>query len=134
MGGYANFGQVALFQGIDFVGQSSDVREFKRSRLCDPTPLVFRESAYKGRQVGFMVLTIEPGHVPSLKRSHHREFKKATSRVSLETHTLNNLSVSGTRLIFQEKIIFEQREAGRDSYESLTQMDKDCNLKNGIGI
>jgi hypothetical protein len=99
MGGYTYSYHAMLLQGIDLVGQSSDVREFNRSRLFAPCPLVFRESAYEGREAGFMVLTIELGLVPSLKRSLHWEFKNATSRVSLETHTPDNLLVSGTRLI-----------------------------------
>jgi hypothetical protein len=104
-----------LVQGIDLIYQSSDVREFNRSRLFTPSPLVFRESAYKGREVGFMVLTIEPGPMPSSKRSLHWVFKKIASRVSLEIHTLDSLLVSGTRLIFQEKIMFEQRKVWRDA-------------------
>jgi hypothetical protein len=103
MGGYTDSYQVTLHQGIDLVGQSSDVREFNRSWLFDPGPLVFRESAYEGRDVGFMVLTIEPAPVPSSKKSLHWEFEKDASRASLETHTPDNLSVSGTRLIFWEK-------------------------------
>jgi hypothetical protein len=103
-----------LLQGIDRVGQSSDVREFNRGRLFTPSPLVFGESAYEGREARFMVLTTKPSHVPSPKRSLNWEFKKATSRASLETHTPDNFSVTGTRLIFQ-KVMFEQWEIRRDS-------------------
>jgi hypothetical protein len=91
------------------------VREFNKSRLFAPSPLVFRELPYEGREAGFMVLIIESSPMPSSKRSLYWEFKKAASRVSLETHTLDNILVSGTRLIFQEKIIFEQRKVRRDS-------------------
>jgi hypothetical protein len=115
MGSYAESCQATLFQGIDLVGQSSNVREFNRSRLFETSTLVFRESSYEGREAGFMVLTIELGLVPSSKGSLHWEFKKAPSRVSLEIHTIDNLSVSGTRLIFQEEVTFEQREVRRDS-------------------
>jgi hypothetical protein len=89
------------------------VREFNRSRLFTPSPLVFRELVYEGREAGFLVLTIEPGPMISLKRSFHREFKKAASRVSLETHIPDNLLVSGTRLIFQEEVIFNRGKLGR---------------------
>jgi hypothetical protein len=52
--------------------------EFKRSRLFTPGPLKFRESDYKRRE----------------------------ARVDLETHAPDNLAVSDTRLIFQEKSSF----------------------------
>jgi hypothetical protein len=99
-GGYIDSYQATLLQGIDLVGQSNDVREFNRCRLFTPSPMVFRESAYEGREAVFMVHTIEPGLVPSSKRSLHWEFKKAASRVSLETHIPDNFLVSGTWLIF----------------------------------
>jgi hypothetical protein len=61
-----------------------------------------------------VVLTIEVP-MPSPKRSFHGKLKKADTKTGLKTHTPNNLSVSGTRLIFQEKIILDQREVRRDS-------------------
>jgi hypothetical protein len=42
MGGYADSCQAVLFQGINFVGQSSDVREFDWSGLFTPSQLEFR--------------------------------------------------------------------------------------------
>jgi hypothetical protein len=36
----------------------------------------------------------------------------------------NNLLVSGTHLIFQEKVVFEQREIRRNPYEGFTKIDK----------
>jgi hypothetical protein len=134
IGGYTDTCETMLLQGIDLVGQNSDMREFDRSRLFDPSPLVFKETAYKGGEFGFKVLAVELGLVPPLKRGLHWEVEEAALRASLKTHTPDNLSVSGTRLVFQEEIILEQREVRRDSMESLTYMNKDCNLKDGIGI
>jgi hypothetical protein len=42
--------------------------------------------------------------------------------------------VSGTWLIFQEKIILKQEKIRRDSKKSFTKMDEDGDLKNRIGI
>jgi hypothetical protein len=50
-----------------------------------------------------MVLVVEPRHEPSPKGSLHWEVKEAGVRVGLETHTSDNLAVSGARLVFQEK-------------------------------
>jgi hypothetical protein len=58
----------------------------------------------------FIVLAIKPGVMPSLERSHHRKVEEASTRAGLKTYTPNNLSVSGTRLVFQEKIVLEQGE------------------------
>jgi hypothetical protein len=100
MGGYTNSGQTTLFQGVNFVSHGSDMREFERCGFFSPSPLKFRESAYKGREAWFMVLIVEPHFVPSLKRGFHGKFKKADTRAGLKTHTPNNLLVSGTCLIF----------------------------------
>jgi hypothetical protein len=63
----------------------------------------------------FMVLTIKPGPMSSLERSLHRKVEEASTRAGLKTYTSNNLSVSGTRLIFQQKIVLEQGEIGGNS-------------------
>jgi hypothetical protein len=81
--------------------------EFKRSRFFTPRPLKVRESAYKRREVGFVVLAVEPRVVPSPKGSLHQKVKKAGARVGLEAHAPDNLAVSSTRLVFQEKVILE---------------------------
>jgi hypothetical protein len=52
-----------------------------------------------------VVFTVEPRPVPSLKGTLHYEVKEASARAGLETHTSDNLAVSGARLIFQEKVI-----------------------------
>jgi hypothetical protein len=71
LGGHTDSSQATLLQEINFVGQSRDMGEFKGGRFFTPRPLKFREPAYKRREVGFMVLTVEPLDVPSLKGSHH---------------------------------------------------------------
>jgi hypothetical protein len=112
MGGYANPSQSALFQEIDFVGQGCDGGRFKRSMFFTPSPLEFMELAHKGRKARFIILAVEPCLVPSLKRNLHRKIKEASTRADLKTHTPNDLTVSGTRLIFQEKVILEQGKLG----------------------
>jgi hypothetical protein len=87
--------------------QSRDIGEFKRSRFFTPQPLKFRESAHKRREVGFMVLAVEPHHVPSPKGSLHWKVKKDGMRVGLEAQATNNLAVSGAQLVFQEKAFLE---------------------------
>jgi hypothetical protein len=96
--------------------------------------LKFRESAYERREAGFMVLAVEPCHVPSLKGSFHRKVKEASVRVGLETHSSDNLAVSDAQLVFQEKVILEQRKIRRNTKKCLTKMDEDGNLENGIRV
>jgi hypothetical protein len=45
------------------------------------------------------------------ERRFYGEVKKAAERSSLESHAPDDLSVVGARLIFQEKIVLEQRKA-----------------------
>jgi hypothetical protein len=104
---------------------------FKRSRFFTPCPLKFWEPAYERREAGFVVLTLEPRFVPSSKGSLHWKFKEAGTRAGLETHTIDNLAISGTRLVFQE-VIFEQRKIRRNTKKCLTKMEKDYDLENGI--
>jgi hypothetical protein len=96
-----------LFQDVDFVGQGSDLREFERSGLFTPCSSELEESANKRREAGLMVFTVKPCPAPSLKRGLNREFKEANVGSGLKTHTPNNIAVSDTRLIFQEKIVPE---------------------------
>jgi hypothetical protein len=107
MGSHTYSSWAALFQEINLVGQGRDMEEFKKSRFFTPRPLKFKESAYKRREAGFVILVVEPRPVPSPKRSLHRKVKQADARAGLKTHTPNNLAFSGTRLVFQEKVILE---------------------------
>jgi hypothetical protein len=90
--------------------------------------------AYERREVGFVVLIVEPCPMPSPEGSHHRKLMEAGARAGLETHAPDNLAVSGARLIFQEKVVIEQREIRRNAKKWFTEMDVDGNLKNGIRI
>jgi hypothetical protein len=123
-----------LFQEINLIGQARDMGEFKRSRLFTPSPLKFRESPYERREARFVVLTVEPRPMPSLKGSLHREVKEAGVRAGLETHTSDNLAVSDARLIFQEEVTLKKRKIMRNAKKCLTKMDEDGDLENGIRV
>jgi hypothetical protein len=56
------------------------MREFKRCGFFAPCPLKFWESAYKGWEAWFMVLTVELHPMPSPKRGFHGKLKKADAR------------------------------------------------------
>jgi hypothetical protein len=133
MSNYAVSCQALLFQVVDFVGQSCNMGEFEWGRLFTPSPLEPRESANKGREAWFMVLTIEPCPVPSPERSLHGKIEKADARACLKTHTSNDLLISNARLIFEKKNL-EQGKVRENSKKSFTEMDKYDNLKNGIRI
>jgi hypothetical protein len=62
--------------------------------------LELKELADKGREARFMVLAIKPGHMPSWERSLQRKVEEVITRVGLKTYNPNNLSVSGTQLVF----------------------------------
>jgi hypothetical protein len=71
--------------------------------LFTSSSLELGESTYKGREARFMVLAIEPGPMPFPERSLQRRVEETSMSVGLKTYTPNNLLVSGTRLVFQEK-------------------------------
>jgi hypothetical protein len=134
MGGHADSYQALLFQVVDFVGQNCYLREFEWGGLFTPSSLELGEMAYKRREARFMVLTIKPGHMPSSERSLQRKVEEANTRAGLKTYTPNNLSVSDTWLVFQEKIILEQGKIRGNSNECFTEIDEDGDFKNRIGI
>jgi hypothetical protein len=68
MGVHVDSRQAFLLQEIDLVSQGSDLGELEWSRFFAPSSLELGESAYKWREAGLMVLTMEPCPVPSLKR------------------------------------------------------------------
>jgi hypothetical protein len=76
------------------------MRKFERSGLFAASLMELGEPANKWGEVGFMVFTIEPCPVPSLKQCFCRKVKEDGARAGLKTHTSNNLSISSTRLIF----------------------------------
>jgi hypothetical protein len=103
VGGHAHASQAFLFQEVDLVYQGSHLGGFKRSRLFIPSPLEFRESDNKWREAGLMVLTVEPGSMPSSKRIFQRKIKEAGARAGLEAYAPDNLPIGGAWLVFQEK-------------------------------
>jgi hypothetical protein len=134
MGGHADSSQATFFQEINLIGQGHDMGEFKRSRFFTARPLKFRDFVYKKREAGFVVLAVQPRPMPSPKGSLHWKVKEAGTRVGLETHALDKLAACGTRLVFQEKVILEQRKIKRNAKKCFVEMDEDGNLKNGVGI
>jgi hypothetical protein len=50
-----------------------------------------------------VVLAVEPRPVPSSKGNFHQKVEEVGARAGLEIHGPNNLVVSDTRLVFQEK-------------------------------
>jgi hypothetical protein len=133
MGGHADSYHALLFQVVHFVGESCHLGEFEWGGLVTPSSLELGEPAYKGREAGFMVLAIK-GPMPSTERSLHRKVEEASMRAGLKTYAPDKLTVSGTRLVFQEKIVLEQGKTGGNSQKSFIEMDEDSDLKNGIGI
>jgi hypothetical protein len=82
-----------------------------------------------------MVLAIEPSPVPFPKGGLHRKVNKAGVRAGLETPPPpNNLAVRGAQVVFQEKVVFEQRDIGQNAKKCFTEMDKDGDLKNIIRV
>jgi hypothetical protein len=61
--------------------------------------LEFRESTDKGREVGFVVLTIEPCTVPSLERRFQRKIEETGTRASLEAYASYVFPVGGAPLV-----------------------------------
>jgi hypothetical protein len=107
VGGHTDSRKATLFQEINLVGQGRDMGEFTGGRFSTPRPLEFKESAYKRREAGFMALIVEPRPVPSPTGSLHQKVKEAGVRAGLETYASDNLVISGTWLVFHEKIILE---------------------------
>jgi hypothetical protein len=114
MSGHADSYQALLFQEVDHVGQGCYKRELKWSRLFTPSPLELRDSANEGREARLMIFTIKPCPMPSPQRSFMGEVKEASAWASLKTYAPDNLTVNGTRLMFEKKVVFEQREIRRN--------------------
>jgi hypothetical protein len=72
--------------------------------------------------------------MPTLERCFQWDIEETMVWTSLDADTADVWSVGGARLIFQEKIVFDEREIRKDSGIRLTQVDKDDNLKNQDGI
>jgi hypothetical protein len=81
------------------------LREFEWSRLFTLSPQELGKSANQRTGARVMILSIEPYTIPSPNRSFQRKVEEASVRASLKTYALDNLLVSGTQLIFQEKVV-----------------------------
>jgi hypothetical protein len=75
------------------------LEELEWSRLFASSSLELGEPAYERMEAGFMVLTIESCHVPSLKGGFQGKAEEANVRASMKTYAPNNLSIGDTRLI-----------------------------------
>jgi hypothetical protein len=100
MGDHADTGQALIFKVVDSVGQGGNDWEFGRCGFFGPSTTEHRESANEGGEPRFMVFTIKPGLVPSLKRSLHWQIQEATTGMRLEAYATNYLII-GTGLILQ---------------------------------
>jgi hypothetical protein len=76
-----------------------------------------------------MVLTVKLDLMPSPKKSFQWETKESTAGASLETYAPDDLSVVSARLVLQEEIVLEWREAWGNGKKGFTKMDKDDYLK-----
>jgi hypothetical protein len=89
---------------------------------------------YSGKKARLIVFIIEPLFVPSFERGFQGEVKEVTAQANLNANTTNDLLVSGARLIFQEEIMLEHREVGVYGKKSLTQMNEDVDLEDGVRV
>jgi hypothetical protein len=66
---------------------------------------MLNEMVDKGRQVGFMVFTIEPLSVPSFEGGLQRKRKEILVGSGLDANSDDYLAVSDTRMVFQKSDI-----------------------------
>jgi hypothetical protein len=59
--------------------------------------------ADKRGKTGVMIFAVKPLLMPSLEGIFQREVEEVTMWAGLNTNTTYNLSLSGSRLVFQEK-------------------------------
>jgi hypothetical protein len=83
MGSHTHACQAFLFQEVDLVDQGNHLRSFERSRFFTPSSLELEKSAYEGREVGFVLLTVEPCFMTSPERILQGEIKETSTREGL---------------------------------------------------
>jgi hypothetical protein len=110
------------------------LRSFEWSGLSTPSLLVLGESSHEGGEARFMVLIVEPCSVPSPERILQGKVEKTSTRLSLYAYTTYDFPICGARLVFQEKIIFEQGKVWENPKISFTDVDKNGDLKDGVRI
>jgi hypothetical protein len=81
-----------------------------------------------------MIFTIESLFMLALERFHQWEIEEIMIRTSLDADVADYLSLDDARLIFQEEIMCEERKIWMDGEISLTQLDKDNDLKDRVWI
>jgi hypothetical protein len=57
-----------------------------------------------------MIFAIKPLFMPALERYFQWEIEEIMVRMSLDADTTDDISLGSARLIFQEEIMFEERE------------------------
>jgi hypothetical protein len=117
IGSHANSCQAMPLKVIDLIDQGGYDGELGIGRFFKPSSVVLAESTNKGWEARFIVLAVAPKFMPSLERSFHQKIKEAATRVSLKAYAIDNLSVIGVGLIFQEEVAFERRKIWRHDEE-----------------
>jgi hypothetical protein len=110
------------------------LRCIEQSRLFAPSSLELGELAYEGGEARFRVLVVEPCPMPTLEGIFQRKIQKTSTRVSLEANAAYDHPVCGTRLVFQEEIVFDQGKIWRNPKIGFVEMDKNGDLKNGVRV
>jgi hypothetical protein len=64
----------------------------------------------EGGKVGSMIFSRKPVCMPTLERCFQWDIEETMVWTSLDADTADVWSVGGARLIFQEKIVFDERE------------------------
>jgi hypothetical protein len=81
-----------------------------------------------------MIFAINPLFVPTLEWGFQWKIEEIVIWPSLDPNTANHLPFGSTGLIFLEEIVFKEREIWENGKISLTQVDKDDDLKDRVWI
>jgi hypothetical protein len=81
-----------------------------------------------------MIFIVKPLLVPTLEGSFQREDKEIMTLMSLDTHTAKNLALVSDGLVFQEKVVLEERTVWWYGEVGFAQMNEDSNLKNQVRV
>jgi hypothetical protein len=97
-------------QFADSTGQGSHDSHLWVHWFCNLSRVALREVADKGGEVGLVILTVKSLFMSALERWFQGKIEEITVLAGLDVNTTNDLSLGSTRLIFQEEIMFEERE------------------------
>jgi ribosome-associated protein YbcJ (S4-like RNA binding protein) len=131
VGDHTDYRQTKSLELTDLVVECLDDGCPCPGRLLNPRVIVLGVSANKGRQAGLVVLTIEPLGVPALERGFQRKGQETPVGLSLNADSAHHLVVGGAQLVLQEKVVLEEGEVRKDGEVSVTEMDKNGDLKKG---